>query len=519
MESNFQYHLHAHWPKLTWVAELADCDSLIHVQCGNGVEQRTDWFCEAVWDGEFEAGDFDQTDIVAGSGARRRDQGVTFVSAGSILDRLHYIELDDRVLVSNSLSALMVESGASIDITYAHYQRDFGTICAGLDRIKGTIRTSKGDINLVYFENLTWDGKQIQIVPKPRPIRDFFDFDKYQEFMQSAMHAVVTNSADPGRTFELDPLVSVSNGYDSPAVAVLASRAGVANAFTIGTDRDGKDDSGIRIGEALGYSVEVFDRNAWKQMEFAEVDCIAGSGAYGEVTFQGMQERLDGCLLLSGFWGGIIWNRSNSYVDPDFSGLDGCGLCFTEMRLERGFIHCPVPYWGGLQTADLARISQSNEMLPWSIGGRYDRPVSRRIVEEAGIPRDWFGMQKHGSSDKLLTMDNFLLKKSLADYERWIRRNASAWMRKGRIPPYPTLGHCFDRFLVVGVIWPIRRVVIPVFRRLAILSGFDFMRDFVNWLRNTVEHLQQSALFFRRYTFPWALERSCQKYRKLSDSN
>ena len=33
-------------------------------------------------------------------------------------------------------------------------------------------------------------------------------------------------------------------------------------------------------------------------------------------------------------------------------------------------------------------------MQPWSIGGTYDRPIARRIGEEAGVPREAFGQTK-----------------------------------------------------------------------------------------------------------------------------
>jgi hypothetical protein len=36
-------------------------------------------------------------------------------------------------------------------------------------------------------------------------------------------------------------------------------------------------------------------------------------------------------------------------------------------------------------------------MRPWSIGGNYDRPVPRRIAEEAGVPRQLFGQLKLAS--------------------------------------------------------------------------------------------------------------------------
>jgi hypothetical protein len=37
-------------------------------------------------------------------------------------------------------------------------------------------------------------------------------------------------------------------------------------------------------------------------------------------------------------------------------------------------------------------------MLPWTLGTGYDRPVPRRLAEEAGIARDSFGIRKRLSS-------------------------------------------------------------------------------------------------------------------------
>jgi hypothetical protein len=35
-------------------------------------------------------------------------------------------------------------------------------------------------------------------------------------------------------------------------------------------------------------------------------------------------------------------------------------------------------------------------MEPWRVNKRYDRPISRRIVESAGVPREAFGFLKSG---------------------------------------------------------------------------------------------------------------------------
>jgi hypothetical protein len=37
-------------------------------------------------------------------------------------------------------------------------------------------------------------------------------------------------------------------------------------------------------------------------------------------------------------------------------------------------------------------------MAPWRLSNRYDRPIPRRLAEEAGVPRELFGQVKVGST-------------------------------------------------------------------------------------------------------------------------
>ena len=53
-------------------------------------------------------------------------------------------------------------------------------------------------------------------------------------------------------------------------------------------------------------------------------------------------------------------------------------------------------------------ITTSAEMRPWSIGGDYDRPIPRRALEEAGVPRELFGQIKYaGAVDVLASKEQF----------------------------------------------------------------------------------------------------------------
>lgn len=69
----------------------------------------------------------------------------------------------------------------------------------------------------------------------------------------------------------------------------------------------------------------------------------------------------------------------------------------AEWRLVVGVIHLPLPYIGARRRAEIVEITESAEMDPWRLGTAYDRPIARRIAEEAGVPRQLFGQSKMGS--------------------------------------------------------------------------------------------------------------------------
>ena len=80
----------------------------------------------------------------------------------------------------------------------------------------------------------------------------------------------------------------------------------------------------------------------------------------------------------------------------EFTGLSLGGI--GEFRLYRGVFHCPVPFWGMRHLRELWEITASEAMQSWAVPGDYDRPIPRRIVEEAGVPRGAFGRRKKNTS-------------------------------------------------------------------------------------------------------------------------
>lgn len=66
----FEYAAIKRWPRLAWVARCRTGRDRVEVLHGSGVEIGPGWFCEAVWDGDFEAGAFDRTSVVFGTGGK-----------------------------------------------------------------------------------------------------------------------------------------------------------------------------------------------------------------------------------------------------------------------------------------------------------------------------------------------------------------------------------------------------------------------------------------------------------------
>jgi hypothetical protein len=101
---------------------------------------------------------------------------------------------------------------------------------------------------------------------------------------------------------------------------------------------------------------------------------------------------------MTGIFGDNVWgtdrqSRLPMLQEPDTDYLNPT-IIWTDFRLRVGFIHLPAAACGALHRPAIQRITFSKEMKSWSLGGNYDRPIARRIVEEAGVPRELFGQHK-----------------------------------------------------------------------------------------------------------------------------
>jgi hypothetical protein len=416
------------WPPLAWVAQCSDTEVML--AHGSRVEIAQDWFAEAVWPGAFEEGRFDQTDLVFGSGGRLSGGTVTFVSSGSTVDRLVSIQVGKQVYVSNSLVALCATLNLSVDPLSNEYYSSFRSIQHGLQKYKRLLQTTQGPLLLTYFHNLRWDGHSLDVTEKPHGNRAFSTFEEYRRFLEASLSAIGVNMRDPLRQWPYLPLGTLSTGYDSPTVAALARVMGNSQVLTFQEGREGMSDSGENIAARLGLSSIVLDRTAWRQEPFSEVPFLAAN-AYGEeMHFVAARSYLQGRVLLTGHHGDTVWGTGDYDLTSDIVRHGApSGLALAEWRLWVGFLHCTVPFLSVRNIEQIHRVSISDEMKPWSVGGDYDRPICRRIVEEAGVERELFGQQKNATAVVLWNpKEGFLSDESMQDYARWLRSHVPGWL-------------------------------------------------------------------------------------------
>jgi hypothetical protein len=260
------------------------------------------------------------------------------------------------------------------------------------------------EIDVLIHEQLTlaFDGKEVKRTlrePYGSSIPDFTTFEDYEQFLRTTMLAIRDNLEDAQRQFPVTPVATISKGYDSPASVVVAEPLGIQTALTI--SRAGKlsqyDDSGFEIAKTLGIPVTSVRS---KVSHYRDYDLMwAGLGHHHDLNMTLFDYPNDLSLLMVGTHGDVVWQKglteefaaTGHFLDRG-GDTSGCGL--TEWRLHKGVFLACIPCVGAVKLDCLRLINGSSSMDPWRVGGDYDRPIPRRIVEQRGIAREAFGNRK-----------------------------------------------------------------------------------------------------------------------------
>jgi hypothetical protein len=400
------------------------------VMHGSGVEIRSDAFFEGAWDGPFEAERFDEALTFVGSGARTTQKGIMFVTPTHLAESVYSIRVGDDMFVSNSIACVLVQAGEELDGSYRDYFFDvLDGYRAGVSRAFKSIHTRSG--KRVFFHacaniEVTADlvvRRLEKSVPEPP-----HDFAGYVAHLESTLARLFANATHPARIRRYRPVATVSAGYDSPAIAALAVRHGCSEGMTLVsvdsvTGAVDERDSGKRIGERLGLHVAEYERLAYRRLlGVPEAEFCASSPGGADVVMAVAEQQLAGALLLTGRYGGSIWARQPYRFLPQYRNPFAqrpYGASLLEIRLRVGAQVLPAPFIGARDGMAVLRISNSAEMKPWCVGGDYDRPIPRRIIEEADIPREWFGQAKHRTAMDLPFVNVEATHPSMTDFLRF----------------------------------------------------------------------------------------------------
>ncbi|WP_395403699.1 hypothetical protein ACHMW6_33560 [Pseudoduganella sp. UC29_106] len=429
----------AQLPPLAWCAWTSDAGGTVSLLHGRWVEVGEHFFVEGAWSGDYAAARPDLSELAFGSAGVIADGVLTFVSSTATTDYLYYRDSAEGLIVSNSLPFLLARLDELLDARCAHYGAICESITQGIDAYQAEIPTAHGTVRRLMFRNLVWDGAAVRLVDKPSG-KPFSNYEEYAAYLRGQYAAVAANARAAERKQPLRILSTQSRGYDSTAINALAAPFGVDKVFTISKGK-GKDsfaegdaavqvnDDGSEIAAILKMPCVALERRQFEEGLLDEYLYFAGITNCEDLNFAGMMTHIDQpSLLLTGTLGEIYYNRRKhedmfgpGKIGPELRRGDiGGGHGMGEVRLQVGLVQAPLIYAGARQRESIVAITESSAMDPWRLNTSYDRPIARRLAEEAGIPREAFG-QKKMASTVVYSRPTFPVESGLsAEFRSWL---------------------------------------------------------------------------------------------------
>jgi len=409
----FKYFANVDLPPLAWLASTKANTSECYVEHGRLVEVREGFFVEGVWPGGFADGGFDRCESFFGSGAVRRSSGeIMFVPSSATVDYLYYKGTVDGVICSNSLPFLLAAIGSRLDEFCHDHIRINDSILKGIERYEQRFTTRHGDVRRLMYHNLVVKDGVVRQEAKPLP-PEFESFERYRSYFGSSIAGIMKNARERTRNTPLRILSTQSTGYDTTATNSVARDYSLDLALSIDESKErqgyfkrGRErrpsDSGEEIGRFLGIETRLIDRRYFLEDPASEYLYWAGLHSNQDLNLHQVREYVDGgAVLLTGSLGEVWENAASTLAEGRLAKVNdqlekGDLSCnsLSEVRLHIGYVHAPAPYIGGRSRKSLFDLANSEAMRPWSIGGTYDKPIPRRLGEEAGVPRDRFGQRK-----------------------------------------------------------------------------------------------------------------------------
>jgi hypothetical protein len=426
---DFVFREHAGLPALAWCAVVDRSCRKAVVHHGKAVETASNWFIDGAWNAAFDQGRISSATVVCGTGGEIRDGETCFVSSTDRLCPIFTIIKDGLIHVSNSHVFIMELCGEEPDATHPFYYYDLVRIARlGLLAMDGSVRLASGIRMGVHFSCILSIGADGEVsfrptVDNPRPT----DFRVYADLMSGELKRLLQNASDARRKVSFGSVVPLSMGYDTNATAAMAARAGCKKAYTFYDPRrePSENDSGLAHAAYFGLECEEVSRLAYRDEPSLNEAEFCLMGLSSQAPLAAIEHLLERRILLCGNTSNLSWIPKYCRTSDRRAELCSTfisGLSQAEFRLRVGYVpFCPSSI-GVEHNRDIFRIHMSEEMKPWSIGGKYDRPVPRRIAEEAGLPREMFGMKKLGGGHQVFRSADAFSPQGWKRYQAYLRR-------------------------------------------------------------------------------------------------
>ncbi len=491
----FHYKVIDSLPPLAWLAEVHGGQA--EVLCGSAVETRDTCFVSGAWDGDFDVGRFLSADLFCGTGAQLTDDVITFSTPTHVISGLFGLQTANSFIISNSLCFLLAHCGETLDPQYAAYERDFNTIMDGINHCCTKLRlASDRHVEIYYFRTVSISDTGVLTVTVKPPVRPFQSFEDYYARLSEAINRLAANAADPARTVSYGMVTTVSRGYDAPCCAAVARQAGCETAVTFCAEGKYAEDSGVEVARALGYKT-ILERDAQtyrQRTDLVEAYYLCAGELGSQISFSAFDDDFRGNLVFTGNRGDWVWSYSKPFCNDEFRFDDIHNqLGISEPILWLRTILVPMPLYGASAWTSLQKISQSEQMRPWSLGNGYDRPIPRRICEQAGVKRELFGMVKRGAGftyryDWLHRIFKHMSPASAEDFTRYLRAHAKH--HPGQ---------------VISYFWKMRAVYL---HRYGLPVRLPDSREVSHCVNPTAV----------RYLIPWAADTICKRYTDILEN-
>lgn len=400
----FNYTIKKNLPPLSWLAIVSENCDTIEVVVGSTVETFDSFFVSGVWDGDFKTGDFEQCNFSCCTGAKLKDDYVLFLTPHHLNACIFSVREEKKIYLSNSLSFLLAYTNKGLDPNYYDYDTDFCCETLGERNLKPPYHSSaplleNSSVNIYSFCKIKIDRSFTVILERRSSKFHFANYSDYYNAVTCTLKLLYDNSRDPSRKSPYGMIATISRGYDAPTCATFARGIGCEEAFSFNRPEHYRNDCGTEIAKILGYKKihELDGDHVKSNNEFIEAADFASGDTGSMITFEGHKELFSNKLLFCGFRGDFVWSINHKPNNDLLDVTETSSENSYEVFLKSNTVLILIPYIGADHATDIFNISVSDEMKYWRLGRWYDRPICRRVVEEAGVGREMFGQRKIGS--------------------------------------------------------------------------------------------------------------------------